>query len=299
MNSQNSKSVSVVIPVFNRADRIEGAIRSALTQNPRPLEIIVVDDGSTDLPDVTWLTAMDPCVRVIRHERNRGGNVARNTGIDAARGDLIAFLDADDRWFPDKLAIQLSQIGSRTSVDYFACANALFDGGGWNGRPTNARPPHQGEDISSYFLVHCYGFLSSTLLMPTQLAKAVRFDERLKRHQDQDFGLRLVRGGAEFLYSHEPLAAWWSADDPTRVSRLKSIEPTLTWLRTAGSLMASDAAAALYFREAFRRHVKDQPLSAFRLALKLGLRDRQSMSWILKRISKLARSERPPFAAGT
>ncbi|MCP3460065.1 glycosyltransferase family 2 protein [Bradyrhizobium sp. CCGUVB23] len=290
MNLHDSMTVSVVIPTYNRADRLEGAIRSALAQNPKPLEIIIVDDGSSDLPDVTWLTDIDPCVRVIRHERNRGGNVARNTGIDAARGDLVALLDADDRWFPNKLAIQLSQIGGRTSGSYFACANALFDGGGWDGRPTNARPPHQGEDISRYFLVHCYGFLSSTLLLPTQLAKAVRFDERLKKHQDQDFGLRLVRGGAEFLYWHEPLAAWWSEEDPTRVTRLKSIEPTLTWLRVAGNLMASDAAAALYFREAFRRHVKGEPLSALALALKLGLRDRQSMSWILKRIPKLVRS---------
>jgi glycosyltransferase involved in cell wall biosynthesis len=238
------------------------------------------------LPDVAWLTEIDPCVRIIRHERNRGGNAARNTGIDAARGDLVAFLDADDRWFSNKMAIQLSQIGGRTSGNYFACANALFDGGGWDGIPTNARPPHQGEDISRYFLVHCYGFLSSTLLVPTRLAKAVRFDERLKRHQDQDFGLRLVRGGAEFLYWHEPLAAWWSEEDPTRVSRLKSVEPTLTWLRTAGNLMASDAAAALYFREAFRRHVKGEPLSALSLAVKLGLKDRESVSWVLKRILK-------------
>jgi glycosyltransferase involved in cell wall biosynthesis len=97
---QEMAQVSVVIPLYNCADRIEGAIRSALDQTARPLEIIVVDDASTDPVDIDALTAIDPCVRVIRHEVNRGGGVARNTGIDAARGDLVAFLDADDRWLP-------------------------------------------------------------------------------------------------------------------------------------------------------------------------------------------------------
>ncbi|MET4481501.1 glycosyltransferase family 2 protein [Bradyrhizobium sp. F1.13.3] len=286
MNLNDSMTVSVVIPAYNRADRLEGAIRSALAQNPKPLEIIVVDDGSTDLPDTAWLTDIDPCVRVIRHERNRGGNVARNTGIDAARGDLVAFLDADDRWFPDKLAIQLAQIGSRTSGNYFACANALLEGGVWDGIPINARPPHPGEDISRYFLVHCYTFQTSTLLVPTELARSVRFDERLRRHQDVDFGLRLVKGGAEFLYWHEPLAAWWSEHDRNRVSVQKSIDPTLVWLQTAGHLMTSDAAAAFYFRHAFRGQLRKQPLLAVLMGLKLGLRDRDSMSWVLRRILK-------------
>jgi glycosyltransferase involved in cell wall biosynthesis len=300
VNSQVPMSVSVVIPLFNRADRIEGAIRSALAQNPRPLEIIIVDDGSTDLPDVAWLTAIDPCVRIIRHERNRGGNVARNTGIDAARGDLVAFLDADDRWFPDKLAIQLSQIGSRTSGDYFACANALLDGGTWDGIPINARPPHPGEDISRYFLVHRCTFQTSTLLVPTELAKAVRFDERLKRHQDVDFGLRLVKGGAEALYWHEPLAAWWSEYDPNRVSVQKSIDPALVWLQTAGHLMTSDAAAALFFRHAFRGQLRKQPLLALSTGIRMGFKDRESASWVFRQILKSLSSRRaivPPRAA--
>ncbi|MGY8667494.1 glycosyltransferase family 2 protein [Bradyrhizobium sp. UFLA05-109] len=291
MNLHDSMTVSVVIPTYNRADRIEGAIRSALAQNPRPLEIIIVDDGSTDLPDTVWLTDIDPCVRIIRHERNRGGNVARNTGIDAARGDLVAFLDADDRWFPNKMAVQLSQIGGRNSGNYFVCANALLDGGTWNGIPINARPPHQGEDISRYFLVHCYTFQTSTLLVPTQLAKAVRFDERLKRHQDVDFGLRLVKGGAEFLYWHEPLAAWWSEHDPNRVSVQKSIDPTLVWLRVAGHLMTSDAAAALYFRHAFRGQLSKKPLLAAFTGLRLGFKDRQSAKWVFRRMLKALRRQ--------
>ncbi|MET4277395.1 MULTISPECIES: glycosyltransferase family 2 protein [unclassified Bradyrhizobium] len=130
--------VSVVIPLFNRQDRIEGAIRSALSQQPKPLEIIVVDDGSSDLPDETWLPGIDPCVRVIRHEKNRGGAVARNTGIDAAKGDVIAFLDADDRWLPGKLQTQLAQTAGSSNV--FASGNIRIEGGPWDGRLYNPRP---------------------------------------------------------------------------------------------------------------------------------------------------------------
>ena len=299
MNSLVPMSVSVVIPLFNRADRIEGAVRSVLEQEPRPLEIIVVDDGSSDKPDLARVSEIDARVRVICHERNRGGSVARNTGIDAASGDFIAFLDADDRWLPNKLAVQLSQIRDLKTKNYFACANVRLDGGAWDGAPINQRPPHAGEDISRYLLVHCCTFQTSALLLPAELAKSVRFDERLKRYQDFDFVLRLLKGGARYIYCHEPLAAWWSEEDPTRVSRQKSVEPTLFWLRAARSLMTSDAAVALYFRDAFRRHVKGEPLSALSLALKLGLKDRQSMSWILKRIPRLVRSQRAPFAAPT
>jgi glycosyltransferase involved in cell wall biosynthesis len=144
-------AVSVVIPAWNRADRIEGAILSALEQEPKPLEIIVVDDGSTDGTDAGRLVALDARVRVIRHDANRGAAEARNTGVAAARGDWIAFLDSDDRWLPGKLARQLAQVAGAGEHRLFACGNVLLEGGAYDGRLYNARPPAEGEDISRYF----------------------------------------------------------------------------------------------------------------------------------------------------
>ncbi|MCP3460035.1 glycosyltransferase family 2 protein [Bradyrhizobium sp. CCGUVB23] len=151
--SEETASVSVVIPIYNCTERIEGAIRSALDQAPRPLEIIVVDDASTDSFDRDAIAAIDPRIRVIRHETNRGGGAARNTGIDAARGELIAFLDSDDRWLPDKLKLQLSQTWERRFESVFACGNARLEAG-TKKNIFNSRPPHEGEDISRYFLIH-------------------------------------------------------------------------------------------------------------------------------------------------
>jgi len=97
--------VSVVIPVRNCRDFIHEAIESVLTQSFSDLEVLVIDDGSTDY-DYCLLEELDPRVKVIRLG---GGGVsrARNTGISSARGEYIAFLDADDVWFPGKLAAQI------------------------------------------------------------------------------------------------------------------------------------------------------------------------------------------------
>lgn len=112
MNAQQAQPplVSVIIPVRNGKDYIHEALQSVLGQSFSDLEIILVDDGSNDF-DYVSLEILDPRLRVIRLE-GRGVSFARNTGMAAARGQLLAFLDADDVWCPGKLAAQ---------VRYFAC----------------------------------------------------------------------------------------------------------------------------------------------------------------------------------
>jgi len=97
--------VSVIIPTFNRASRCRKAVESALGQTHWNLEIIVVDDGSNDNTQQI-IKGIDPRVRYIRQE-NAGVSAARNTGLDAARGDFIALLDSDDTWLPWKVEAQL------------------------------------------------------------------------------------------------------------------------------------------------------------------------------------------------
>ena len=98
--------VSVVIPTYNRARWLRDAIRSALQQTHRPLEVLVVDDGSTD--DTGRLCAdMGPPVRHILQEHS-GAAVARNRGLEEARGEYVAFLDSDDLWQPRKLEVHLA-----------------------------------------------------------------------------------------------------------------------------------------------------------------------------------------------
>jgi glycosyltransferase involved in cell wall biosynthesis len=103
--------VSVIIPAHNRGHLIARAVRSVLSQTYQDFEIIIVDDGSNDNTPQTVdaLVREDRRVRFLRHEANRGAQAARNSGIRAALGNWIAFLDSDDQWLPDSLALRLQR----------------------------------------------------------------------------------------------------------------------------------------------------------------------------------------------
>jgi len=94
---------SVVLPTYNRAGTLPRAVSSVLTQSMGDLELIVIDDGSTD-GTADGLTTLDPRVNLIRQE-NRGVSSARNAGLRASSGELIAFIDSDDEWLPRRLEI--------------------------------------------------------------------------------------------------------------------------------------------------------------------------------------------------
>lgn len=120
------KTISVVIPTYNYARYLPEAIDSVLAQTYAPLEVIVVDDGSTDgTPEV--LAAYGAKIRSIRQE-NQGVAAARNTGVSAARGEYIALLDSDDVWLPRKLELQMPRFEATPSLGFVHCGAETFDG---------------------------------------------------------------------------------------------------------------------------------------------------------------------------
>ncbi|NJN86713.1 MAG: glycosyltransferase family 2 protein [Leptolyngbyaceae cyanobacterium SL_7_1] len=104
LSSQASAIVSVIIPTYNRADLLSRAIDSVLNQTLTNLELIIVDDGSTDNTAEVVNSFNDSRIRYIPLGKNCGGGYARNHGIHLATGEFIAFLDSDDVWLPEKLA---------------------------------------------------------------------------------------------------------------------------------------------------------------------------------------------------
>ncbi len=106
--TDNTSSVSVVIPMFNSATTIERALMSVANQSRPPREVIVVDDGSSDASTavVEQWSKSNISVQVIKHAENLGPSASRNTGWDLATGKFVAFLDSDDAWHPEKLRIQ-------------------------------------------------------------------------------------------------------------------------------------------------------------------------------------------------
>ena len=129
-------SVSVVIPTYNRARWLTEAVASALAQTVPPLEVLIVDDGSTDDTEAVAATFAPP-VRYIR-QRNAGVAAARNRGIREARGDLVALLDSDDVWEPSKLAVQLAVLDAHPEVGWCLSDCEVIDADG------RALPPPQG-----------------------------------------------------------------------------------------------------------------------------------------------------------
>lgn len=106
MHDQNPK-VSVVIPTYNRSHLIARAIQSVLDQTYQDLEIIIVDDGSTDSTEEIVKSFKNDNIIYIQHNINKGPSAARNTGIKASKGEYIAFQDSDDEWLPEKLEKQI------------------------------------------------------------------------------------------------------------------------------------------------------------------------------------------------
>jgi len=111
--NENNPLVSVIIPVYNCEHYLAEAIESVLAQTYRPIEVIVVDDGSMD--NSATITRSYSGIQYI-YQSNQGVAVARNTGIAAARGDFISFLDADDIWSPNKLAVQVAYLLEHPNV---------------------------------------------------------------------------------------------------------------------------------------------------------------------------------------
>jgi glycosyltransferase involved in cell wall biosynthesis len=109
--------VSVIIRTYNRAYIVAEAIESALNQTYGDFEVLVVDDGSTDSTPEVVQRFQDPRIRYIRHEKNRGVGAACNTGVAEAHGELIAFLDSDDLWKPEKLERQVGCMVRHPEVD--------------------------------------------------------------------------------------------------------------------------------------------------------------------------------------
>ena len=214
-------AVSVVIPTRNRAAVLEGAVRSVQAQTFADWELVVVDDGSTDGTGVAvaeWMRE-DPRIRYVRNEPGRGLPGARNVGLAHARAALVACLDDDDRWLPEKLAKQLD-VFARSGDPRLAAVYAGVVYEYPDGRTDYHRPVHRG-DLTRALLREPYvvkgGF--SCLLFRRDAALAVGgFDESLKMREDYEMQLRMSLAGHAFDFVDEPLVRY-RADGGDSLSR--------------------------------------------------------------------------------
>ena len=196
--------MSVVMPAYQAAWSIGAAASSVLWQGYRDLELVVVDDGSTD-GTAAVVEALDGPVRVLRQE-NAGVAAARNRGIEAAEGELIAFCDADDLWFADHLAA-LVEVYDRAGGIATSNCYWLFERGI---HPSRTRykgrfPAHERQRQA----ILEQNFVSTMSLFPRALVDEIGpFDENLRRAEDWDFWLRAIYAGLRVSLQRQPLALY-------------------------------------------------------------------------------------------
>lgn len=208
--------VSVVIPTFNRAEVVTNAIASVRAQKYPDIEIIVVDDGSSDGTVETLHASAEPDLRVIALERNRGVATARNTGADAARGQFIAFLDSDDVWLPDTLRPRVEALASaplHVGLCYGGCETVHSDG-----KVELFVPEHEGRLFDALLLRNLlHGGQSSSVIKRSIWTAVGGFDPGLPAIEDWEWFQRAARL-CEFMAIDTPVTRYRLDDDQGRRS---------------------------------------------------------------------------------
>jgi glycosyltransferase involved in cell wall biosynthesis len=188
--------VDVLIPVRNGEKYVEACLDSVRSQTLQPSRVVVVDDGSTDGTPVLLRRYAErwPNLRVLRSEP-RGVSHARNLGLAACEAPVVAFLDSDDVWTPEKLERQMALLASRPSVGWVHCAYFLIDQSGETIQNATIFPPTKRGDIF-FDLLDQYplsGSASAVVARRDLVAAAGGFDEALFHGEDWDLWLRLAR----------------------------------------------------------------------------------------------------------
>lgn len=188
--------ISIIIPTYNQRGFLTDAINSALSQSYQDVEVIVVDDNNPDTEARTKTEQLmaayadNPKVHYIKHEYNKNGSAARNTGFRASKGEYIAFLDDDDYWDSQKIERQVTYLKEHPQFDAVYCF--LFVNGAKN-------PNHSLEgNIVKEFLMNYVSLQTSALLFTRKAVAMIDgFDESFIRNQDYEFLIRFFSAGMQ------------------------------------------------------------------------------------------------------
>lgn len=204
MISSNSSLVSVVIPTYNHAHFLGRALRSVLAQSHANWEAIVIDNHSTDNTDDVVLGFGDPRISLLKIHNNGVIAASRNMGIRSARGEWIAFLDSDDLWYPQKLALALKSIEEDPSLDVCSTDELMVDESTGNRRLLKYGPSSTTFYNSLLLTGNCLSPSATLVNRGFLVANKLLFRENREfiTVEDYDFWMLLARSGARFRFIH-------------------------------------------------------------------------------------------------
>lgn len=193
--------VSVVIPTYNRKNSLVSCINSVLNQTYKNLEVIVVDDASTDETYKLFNSIKESRVFFYRYESNQGACYARNYGAKKAKGSYIAFQDSDDQWLPEKIEKQINYL-KKNNADFVYCGMSRIEPEASFYYPTIDLDVN--KDIVEQLLIDNM-ISTQTMLMKRKVIETVQFDTSFKRFQDWDFALQVALHKFKIVYLKEAL----------------------------------------------------------------------------------------------
>ena len=206
-----SPKISVVLPVHNRADVLARAIESVLGQRLNDFQLVIVDDGSTDQSVEVARSFGDQRINVIELGENRGGNAARNEGVRAAKAPLVAFLDSDDTYLPEKLERVVAEFENRVELELLVDSFIKVQPSGKRVVRTNPVITDRATFRKALFTRQLWKATPS-ITVTRDVALKMPFDETLRRLQDFDF---LIRASAVANCASTDAVLWikyWDAN---------------------------------------------------------------------------------------
>ena len=215
---------TVVIPTFNRADKLAATIRSVLEQTFQDFELLVMDDGSTDDTEKMVSSLSDPRVRYGWAPNSGGPATPRNRGIDAASAPWVSFLDADDIWYPTRLSEVAQAIAQNPESDVF-CHNEMLRVVGANEKTLLKYGPYE-KDFYRTMLTQGNRLSPSAVTVRTDflLKHDLRFNQGSDyvAVEDYDLWLRLASQGARFAFITKPLGEYIIENDNISLATMRA-----------------------------------------------------------------------------
>jgi len=215
--------VSVVIPAFNAAATIAQALETVRGQSFKDFEAIIVDDGSMDATaEIVQKFCMEDSRFVLLQQKNSGVSAARNAALDRARGEFIAFLDADDLWLPQKLERQMELLRANPKINF--CFTNFFVWDGERDLTVYYSPKKMPSGDVSREIFRTTLFLPSTVLLRRELLGDCRFDPAFCGGEDWDLWMQLVECGLFAGGIVEPLARYRRWEGNATAKKIKMTE---------------------------------------------------------------------------
>lgn len=195
MSNQKLPLISVVIPTYNRIHTLPASVDSVLKQTYENLELIIMDDGSTDGTEEYVRDIADERVRYRKAEKNMGPSAARNMGAELARGEYLAFQDSDDEWMPDKLEKQMKLVLENRDISLVYSEFGLYRDGELLAVIPSRNIPYEEKQGSLFSYLLLYPLISTqTILIRTKdFIEAGGFNETLKAYEDFEFTMRFAK----------------------------------------------------------------------------------------------------------